>query len=170
MKKMALLLVVAVVVLLVYNLLMFYDNYSPYGRMRETPAVKPYEQPQPIMPAGLVPVDGGEALYRAGAPESLTSPFSPADTGVILEGATLYFTYCQQCHGINHDGKGTVGQSFAPLPRDLRSAAVQARSEGDIFKEISYGIPGGRQPPLATTIAAADRWKIVAFVKSLGRQ
>ena len=77
MKKLAFLLVVAVVILFVYNLLMFYDNYSPFGRMRETPAVRPYEIPLPIMQAGLVPVGGGEALYRAAAPESLKPPLSP---------------------------------------------------------------------------------------------
>jgi len=47
---------------------------------------------------------------------------------------------------------------------------VQSKSEGAIFKEISYGIPNGRQPALATTIAIPDRWKIVAFVKSLSQQ
>lgn len=170
MRKLAFLLVVAVVILFVYNLLMFYDNYSPFGRMRETPAVRPYEIPLPIMQAGLVPVGGGEALYRAAAPESLKPPLSPDDPMVVPEGAKLYFTYCQQCHGVNYDGNGTVGQSFAPLPRDLRSAQVQSKSEGAIFKEISYGIPNGRQPALATTIAIPDRWKIVAFVKSLSQQ
>jgi hypothetical protein len=41
-------------------------------------------------------------------------------------------------------------------------------AEGNIFKDISYGVPKGRQPPLATTIQVIDRWRIVAYVKSLG--
>jgi hypothetical protein len=41
---------------------------------------------------------------------------------------------------------------------------------GTLFKEISYGIPGGRQPALATTIAAHERWQIIAYVKSLGER
>jgi hypothetical protein len=61
-----------------------------------------------------------------------------------------------------------VGQSFHPLPTDLRSAKVQSLSEGAFFKEISYGIPGGKQPPLATTIDPLDRWCIIAYVQSLG--
>ena len=79
-----------------------------------------------------------------------------------------YLTYCAQCHGNHHDGKGTVGQSFAPLPGDLRSKKVQTMPEGVMFQEISYGIPKGRQPALATTIAVEDRWKIIAYIKSLG--
>jgi hypothetical protein len=39
-----------------------------------------------------------------------------------------------------------------------------------LFKEISYGIPGGRQPALATTVAVNDRWHAIAYVKSLGQR
>jgi len=41
---------------------------------------------------------------------------------------------------------------------------------GQLFHEISYGIPNGRQPPLASTIGVEERWQIIAFVKSLGRR
>jgi hypothetical protein len=37
-----------------------------------------------------------------------------------------------------------------------------------LFKEISYGIPGGRQPALATTMTPEERWQSIALVKSLG--
>ena len=169
MKKLLLLIIIVAIGTVIYNVLMYYDNNFPYGRMRETPAVRPYEKPIPIMEAGLVPVHGGEALYRATSPENLKSPFPNGDPKVIKEGAQQYFKFCQQCHGINHDGIGTVGQSFAPLPTDLRSAKVQSQTEGTLFQHISYGIGGsGRQPALATTIFPDDRWKIVAFIKSLG--
>jgi hypothetical protein len=53
-------------------------------------------------------------------------------------------------------------------PDFLDALRVQALAPGTIFKEISYGIPGGRQPPLATTIPVPQRWQIVAYVQSLG--
>ena len=169
MKKLLLLIIIGVIGTVIYNVLMYYDNNFPYGRMRETPAIRPYENPLPIMEAGLVPIHGGEALYRAASPENLKSPFPIDNSKVIKEGAVQYFNFCQQCHGVNYDGIGTVGQSFAPLPTDLRSAKVQSQSEGALFQHISYGIGGsGRQPALATTIFPDDRWKIVAFIKSLG--
>jgi mono/diheme cytochrome c family protein len=87
---------------------------------------------------------------------------------VIARGKAVYLTYCAQCHGYNYDGNGTVGQSFAPLPTDLRNAKVQDSPAGVLFKNVSYGIPDGRQPPLHATITIDDRWKAVAFVKSLG--
>ena len=150
-----------------YHALMKIDNDFPYGRMRETPSIRPYEEPLLLMESGIVPADGGEAVLKATPAEQLHPPFQ-ATPDVARQGETLYFTFCAQCHGKHHDGNGTVGQSFAPLPGDLRSVRVQSLSDGVLFKEISYGIPKGRQPPLATTIAEADRWRIIAYVKSLG--
>jgi mono/diheme cytochrome c family protein len=169
MKKVAVLFtVVAVLTFVAIQALNFFDLYFPWGRMWETPAVKPHEEPLLVMPAGSVPIDGGEAPLRAAADSELVSPFSPKDPAVLEAGEALYATYCAQCHGRHHDGNGTVGQSFSPLPTDLRSPKVQEADAGRIFKEISYGIPGGRQPPLATTIEVQDRWRIVAYLKSLG--
>lgn len=149
-------------------LLQHIDNYAAAGRMRETPGVRPHEEPTRPMEAGIVPVSGGEALFRVTPADELVSPLKLNDPAVIEKGGKLYVIYCAQCHGPNYDGNGTVGQSFAPLPTDLRSAKVQSLSPGAHFKEISYGIPKGRQPALATSIAVLDRWRIVAFVKSLG--
>jgi mono/diheme cytochrome c family protein len=169
MKKLLVPVALLVVLTAAYQGLMTFDNNFPFGRMRETPAVRPYEKPILVMEAGLVPFEGGEALYRAASPEALKSPLDARDPGVMEAGKRLYFLYCQQCHGKAYDGNGTVGQSFAPLPADLMSPKVQAESEGQLFQHISYGVGGsGRQPALATTIQVPDRWRIVAFVQSLG--
>jgi mono/diheme cytochrome c family protein len=169
MKKAAALLVgVGVAVLVAYHALMYYDDNFRFGRMRETPAVRPHEEPLTLMETGIVPVTGGEAVYRATPGAALTSPVNANDPQVAIRGKAVYFTFCAQCHGPNYDGNGTVGQSFMPLPTDFRTPAVQSKPAGELFKSVSYGIPGGRQPPLETTITIADRWSVVVFVKSLG--
>ncbi len=157
-----------VVILVAYEGLIFYDNNFKYGRMWETPGVRPLEDLPLVMPGGVVPTDGGEEVFKSTPTEALRSPFPGNDPETLKLGKVLYFTYCAQCHGKNYDGNGAVGQSFQPLPTDLRSAKVQSLSDGVFFKEISYGIPEGRQPPLATTVEAMDRWRIIAHVKSLG--
>jgi hypothetical protein len=159
--------VVAIVILTVYHVLIYYDKNFRYGRMRETPAVKPYEEPLLTNEAGLVPVNGGEAIYRVSAGTDIQSLIDMAQPATIARGKAVYLIYCAQCHGHNHDGNGTVGQSFQPLPTDLRSAKVQNSPAGELFKTVSYGIPGGRQPALQTTITIDDRWRVVAYVKSL---
>jgi mono/diheme cytochrome c family protein len=169
MKKYVLFFILLGVVLFVaYEALIFYDTNFRYGRMWETPGVKPHEEPLLPMQMGAVPFGGGEEIFKATPAESLRSPLSGQDADTLNLGKALYLVYCAQCHGKNYDGNATVGQSFSPLPTDLRSAKVQSLSEGAFFKEISYGIPDGRQPPLATTIAPMDRWRIVAYIRSLG--
>jgi mono/diheme cytochrome c family protein len=168
MKKLLALAAVLVGALGAYHALMFYDNNFRYGRMRETPAVKPHEEPLIRTEAGIVPVSGGEAVLRATLGPALKPPLAMDDANVIARGKAVYFTFCAQCHGLNFDGNGTVGQSFQPLPTDFRTTAVQSKLAGELFKSVSYGIPGGRQPPLETTITIDDRWSAVAFVKSLG--
>ncbi len=160
--------VIGAVILVAYEALIYYDTWFPYGRMWETPAVKPHEEPPLVMWKNTVPYDGGEAVFRVTPADLLKSPFSLTNAETVERGKVLYDKFCAQCHGKNHDGNATVGQSFHPLPTDLRSAKVRSLSEGAFFKEISYGIPDGRQPPLATTIEALDRWRIIAYVRSLG--
>jgi mono/diheme cytochrome c family protein len=167
-KYLIFLIALGIVVLLAYEALIYYDENFRYGRMWETPAVRPHEELPLSMPKGTVPQQGGEELFKATPAELLKSPIAISDPAQIELGKVLYSKFCAQCHGKNYDGNATVGQSFHPLPTDLRSPKVQSLSEGTSFKEISYGIPDGRQPPLATTIDPLDRWRIIAYVKSLG--
>ncbi len=169
MKKLfGLFIIVAIISLVAYQALMYYDNNFRYGRMRETPGVKPHEEPLLVLESGIVPIHGGDAVYRLTPAADLVSPLNMKASNTVARGNDLYRVYCAQCHGNNFDGNGTVGQSFQPLPANLRSPQVQAKTEGELFKSISFGIPDGRQPALDTTITPDDRWHIIAFVQSLG--
>jgi mono/diheme cytochrome c family protein len=162
--------IVSILGLTVWGIVTLYDANMRVGRMWETPGVKPHEDPIPVMDTRTIPVNGGEARYRLADPASLKAPFALMQPAAITAGQQEYQYYCIQCHGRQYDGMGTVGQSFAPLPGDLRSAKVQTMPAGQLFHEISYGIPGGRQPALASTISVPERWQIIAFVKSLGQR
>jgi mono/diheme cytochrome c family protein len=168
MKKLLIALIPVLVVIVLYEGLILYDNLFPYGRMRETPAIRPHEAPLLQTEEGLVPYGGGEALIRATDARDLKPSIDMVAPATIQQGQQMYSLYCQQCHGKYHDGNGTVGQSFNPLPTDLMNEKVQQLPDGVMFKEISYGIQGGRQPALATTIEVEDRWRVIAYVKSLG--
>jgi len=169
MKKWLLPIILAAFVWAGYAALTAYDRYFPYGRMRETPAVRPYEKPLLVMETETVSVADPEAGYRATEGCELRSPILPGDAEAIARGEVVYGTFCRQCHGREYDGNGTVGQSFAPLPMDLRSSRVQELADGVLFQHISYGVgSGGRQPALATTIRIDDRWRVIAHIKSIG--
>ena len=162
--------IVAIFGLTVWGIVTIYDANMPFGRMWETPGVKPHEDPLPVMDTRTIPIDGGEARYRLADPATLKAPFELTQPTAVSAGQQDYRYYCIQCHGQAYDGLGTVGQSFAPPPTDLRSTKVQEMTAGQLFHSISYGIPGGRQPALASTMTVQERWQAIAFVKSLGQR
>lgn len=167
-RIMGALLIVGTALAILIGVVTLYDETLQVGRMWETPALKPYEQPLPVAGGLSVPAGDAEVFYRTAAPDALKAPFDLAAPQTIAGGKLAYGYYCIQCHGVNYDGYGTVGQSFAPKPRDLESERVQNLPAGRLFHEISYGIPGGRQPPLDTTMSVNERWQVIGFIKSLG--
>ena len=148
-----------------YYGLVTYDNYFRYGRIRETIVVKPHEEPILPMEAGVISIDGGEAMLRAGFGKAKISPLDPFSEKTLAAGAKVYTTYCVFCHGKVYDGMGTVGQSFHPLPQNLKSARIQDLTDSSLFNVISYGID--RMPALATTVSLEDRWAVIHYLRSL---
>jgi mono/diheme cytochrome c family protein len=146
-----------------------FDGMITYERMKDQESFRPYEARMPGVVPGTIPTkDGkpaGEEEYRSAPLGSLKNPL-PADPETIARGELAYAYFCIQCHGSRYNGDGTVGQSFAPLPTDLRSAYVQQMSDDEIFRSISYGIM--RHPALAYTVSLEDRWSLIRWIQSLG--
>ena len=137
-----------------------------YGKMKEDEAIHTYRAFEPEMPAKTIPTGGGIQMLRAANPEELLNPV--AFTGEsVKQGQEAYGYYCIQCHGPSADGRGTVGQSFAPLPANLKDANVQNQSDGSLFYRISLGF--NRHPPLWYTVAEEKRWAIINYIRSLVR-
>jgi hypothetical protein len=140
-------LIVSAVALVAWGVITAYDELLPVGRMWETPAIKPHENPIPVMAAGSVPVNGGEALFRATAAEAIQPPFTLTEPAAVASGQTAYQYYCIHCHGKNFDGYGTVGQSFAPPPGDLRSKRVNPCLQACCSKRSATASPTGASRP-----------------------
>ena len=138
-----------------------------YARMKEDEALRTYERALPEMPKGTVPKAGGQQVLPEANPSTLVNPLPPGPES-IARGAQAYQYYCVQCHGPNGDGKGTVGQSFAPLPTNLKGRPVQEQTDGDLFYRISFGF--NRHPPLFYTAPEEDRWAVIHFMRSLAAQ
>jgi cytochrome c5 len=150
--------------LIVYGAITMYDETFRYGRMWETPAVRPYEEPLPIMEKGLVPTTGGELFLRGIEEREFEKLSTNGFPESLLLGEKKYGMYCSHCHGKKLDGRGTVGQSFSPVATDLKELRIQKQSNKEIFHTVSYGKL--RMPPLAQTIAADDRRAIIMYLRS----
>jgi mono/diheme cytochrome c family protein len=135
-----------------------------YARMKDDESLRTYKTSMPEMPKESIPVTGGIEVLREADPKALKNPL-PSDQQVIERGRIAYGYYCVHCHGPKADGFGTVGQSFAPLPTNLKDKSVQDQTDGEIFFKMSLG--SKRQPPLAYTVSEKDRWAIIRFIRSL---
>lgn len=133
-----------------------------YGRMKEDEAIQTHETVLPEMPGRSIPREGGIEVLRQADSRDLRNPL-PDTLQVVERGRERYGFYCRQCHGPKLDGRGTVGQSFAPLPTNLLDPKVQQRGDGEIFKRISLGIK--RHPPLWYTVSEEDRWAIIRYLR-----
>jgi len=151
-----------VIVALFIGLPYFFSGCD-YARMKDQESVRTYKAEPPEMPQGTIPVSGGAEVLKKSKPEDLRNPLSSTQE-VLEKGRLAYGYFCIMCHGQNLDGNGTVGQSFAPLPTDLKSPSVRQQSDGELFYKISFGYK--RHPPLTSTVSEGDRWAILCYIRS----
>ena len=91
-----------------------------------------------------------------------TNPL-PISAEVIAKGRNLYHVRgCSHCHGVEGDGSGAP--AFDPKPAELRSATVQAQTDGELFWKIYNG--RGKMPP-QFILPEHDLWALVHFVRTL---
>jgi len=116
------------------------------------------------IPRGYMPFHygtGEDEAARAGS--ELQNP-NRATQQVLEEGKALYETFCLVCHGEQGKGDGPIADKI-PRPPSYTSDRVLQFPPGRIFHVITRGTK--KMPSYAAQTSAADRWKIVAYVKSL---
>ena len=135
-----------------------------YRRMIDQTSVRTYKKAIPEMDQRSIPTrDGFQALKAADA-STLRNPVLSTEAA-IEAGRRAYGYYCAHCHGVRADGMGTVGQSFSPLPADLRSENVQSQADGALYAKIRLGYL--RHPRLFSTISEGDTWAVIDFMRTL---
>jgi mono/diheme cytochrome c family protein len=66
------------------------------------------------------------------------SMISMPATSTATEGEFIYRGYCLKCHGEKGDGNGHAQMKIKPA--DLRSDAVQVKSDEDLYRSIAFGV------------------------------
>lgn len=108
---------------------------------------------------------GGFALVAGDA-----APSTPR--GDARRGEALYAQKCAVCHGATGRGDGPAEFVIFPKPRDLTSGKFKIRStptlptDDDLFRVITGGIPGTAMPGWSA-LSDAERWDLVAYIKTL---
>lgn len=95
----------------------------------------------------------------------------PVNAGTLAEGKELYTIFCIGCHGDQGDGKGFLFTSkrFTAQPTTLIGDRVKGLPDGEIYHVITLGSLSGLMGSHGSQIAPEDRWKIINYVRELGK-
>ena len=97
----------------------------------------------------------------------LAIPHSAAAQARNLErGQRLFERICAKCHGA--DGSKTTSVGNAVKAKDLRSPAVQERTDAEIYTQIADGTTN--MPPFAGTYRKDQINDLVAYVRELAKK
>ena len=102
--------------------------------------------------------------------ESVPSPYAdltnPFDEDAAPEGAKIFHTYCETCHGVEGHGNGPASQALDPKPKNL--AELQTVVADDyLFWRITEGKPGTSMPAWQGIMTEEQIWQVVAFIQTL---
>ena len=102
----------------------------------------------------------------------------PSSPEAVRKGRFLYQRHCGMCHGEKGHADGPAARLHAQRSnrqvKDLTNPAVQAEmTDGEIFWKITTGFRDGEKIVMPTFVreipAEEDRWRVVHFVRSLGK-
>jgi len=88
---------------------------------------------------------------------------------VLAEGRAHWADHCFSCHANNGSGDTALGKSLYPPAPDMRLAATQQLTDGELFYIIQNGIRLTGMPAWGngTPKDEEDSWKLVHFIRHL---
>jgi mono/diheme cytochrome c family protein len=104
----------------------------------------------------------------AGHAKALKNPVQ-ASPDAIAEGREHFADHCALCHGNDGSGNTEVGRGLWPKPPDMRLAATQDLTDGELFWIIENGIRFTGMPAWSHSEneGEAASWHLVHFIRHL---
>jgi mono/diheme cytochrome c family protein len=128
-------------------------------------AVQPLAVPPRNMPAGTLPVHGGEPpLTRTQADGVLHNPLA-ASAEYLEHGRRLFEIDCVPCHGTSGKGDGPVAAQMRLPVADLTGGQSEQRTDGYLYATIRNG--GRDMPAYGDAMSPTERWILVLYVRHL---
>jgi predicted CXXCH cytochrome family protein len=106
-------------------------------------------------------------LLHRSVPDQAKNSVNPlgADPADITAGRDLYREKCEICHAYEGGGKTSIGAGEYPRPPALRSAAIAATPDGELFYHIRNGIRNTGMP--AWNLPDRQIWQLVSYIRDL---
>src|SRR5262249_54250180 len=91
-----------------------------------------------------------------------------ASPQVLMEAMEHFADHCAFCHANDGSGNTDIGKGLYPKPPDMKQAATQDLSDGELFYIIQNGVRFTGMPGFATDGSQdQDSWKLVRFIRHL---
>jgi mono/diheme cytochrome c family protein len=104
------------------------------------------------------------------AEKNETNPI-PDSAEVQAEARAHWADHCAVCHANNGSGEVEMGRHMYPPAPDMRLAATQSMTDGELFFIIQNGVRDTGMPAWGAGStsghAAEDSWKLVRFIRHL---
>lgn len=93
----------------------------------------------------------------------------PTTAEVLAEARAHFADHCAVCHDNDGSGRTEIGQGMYPKPPDMRLAATQDLSDGELFFIIENGVRLTGMPAFGTGGTSGERasWELVRFIRHL---
>jgi mono/diheme cytochrome c family protein len=107
-------------------------------------------------------------LATPAAARSMTNPVQPTQA-VLEEGLEHFADHCALCHANNGSGDTEIGRGLYPPAPDMREAATQDLSDGELFSIIENGVRLTGMPAWGTGTPEGEHasWALVHFIRRL---
>ena len=96
----------------------------------------------------------------------LRNPIAPSPEN-IRAGMEHFSDHCATCHSNDGGGDTLFGKGLYPKPPDLRSAATQNKSDGELYYTIDNGVRLSGMPAFHGTHTVPWNWRLVLFIRHL---
>ncbi len=91
---------------------------------------------------------------------------NPLGADAATQGAEVFQTNCEMCHGSQGHGDGPAGQALDPRPRNL--AELQTKASDDfLFWRIREGKPGTPMVAWKGILTDEQIWQVISFIRTL---
>lgn len=110
-------------------------------------------------------------MRRLATPSAVRSQRNPVEAteAVLEEGLEHFADHCAHCHANDGSGDTALGRNLYPPAPDMREAATQNLSDGELFSIIENGIRLTGMPAWGTDTTEGETasWGLVHFLRRL---
>ena len=111
------------------------------------------------------------AMRRLATPHAMRTRQNPVEAteAVMKQALEHYADHCAACHANDGSGDTEIGRGLYPKAPDMRGAATQSLTDGELFSIIEHGIRLTGMPAWGTGTPEGERgsWGLVHFVRRL---